>query len=175
MISKKCTGFPILFYITWSSFFASHVAKFDTDCIFLLVELYGIYEFASIASYYFAFNSSKLALYVFSLLLFSKKETRFQNRAGVEIKEFFLTGHKFTNLLRSVSWTWFTPRGKFWPFSLQDRQKMVFPCLKGKLNLLEKKIKKKLTLKNASKVVHFTYFLLHECSMYSHFEFELKK
>ena len=144
MISKKCTCFPILFYITWSSFFASHVAKFDTDCIFLLVELYDIYEFASIASYYFAFNSSKLALYVFSLLLFSKKETRFQNRAGVEIKEFFLTGHKFTNLLRSVSWTWFTWMWKFWLFSPQDHHKMAFPYLKGKLNLLEKKNQKEI-------------------------------
>ena len=142
MIRRKFTGFPILFYITWSSFFASHVVKLDTDCIFLLAELYDIYEFASISSYYFAFNSSKLALHVFSLLLFSKKETRFHNQAGVEIKEFFLTGHKFTNLLRSVSWTWFTPRGKFWLFNLQDRQKIIFHYLKGKLNLLEKKSKR---------------------------------
>ena len=94
---------------------------------------------------------------------------------GVEIREFFSTGHKFTNLLRSVSWTWFTRMGKFWLFSPQDHHKMAFPYLKGKLNLLERKIKKKLTLKNASKVAHFTYFFLHECSMYSYFEFELKK
>ena len=52
----------------------------------------------------------------------------------------FFTGHKFTNLLKSVSW------GKFCIFSLLDSWKMAFLHLKGKLTLLEKNIKMKLTL-----------------------------
>ena len=41
--------------------------------------------------------------------------TRAMN-TGVEIRGRILTGHKFTNLLKSVSWPWFTPRGKFFEF-----------------------------------------------------------
>ena len=35
---------------------------------------------------------------------------------GVEIRGRILTVHKFTNLLKSVSWLWFTPRGKILNF-----------------------------------------------------------
>ena len=52
---------------------------------------------------------------------------------------------------------------------------MAFPHLKGKLTVLEKNIKMKLTLlRKVSKIVHFTDFFLCRCSMYSHFEFEWK-
>ena len=54
---------------------------------------------------------------------------------GVEIRKKVLTGHKFTNLLKSIWWPWFTPRGKFCLFSLPDRWKMAFPHLKRKKKL----------------------------------------
>ena len=60
----------------------------------------------------------------------------------------FLTGHKFTN----------------------------FPTFKREAIPSCKKIKMKLTLlKKVSRVFHFTDFFLCMCSVYSHFEFELKK
>ena len=44
---------------------------------------------------------------------------------------------------------------------------------KGKLTLLEKMIR--ILLKKVSKVVHFKDFFLYVCSVYSQFEFELRK
>ena len=74
-----------------------------------------------------------------------------------------------------VSWPWFTLRGKFWLFNILDHWKMAFPHLKGKPTFLEKISKwNSLFFKKSLKVVHFTDFFLCECSMYSHFEFELK-
>ena len=53
--------------------------------------------------------------------------------SGDEIRENLLTGHKFTNLLKSAS------QGEnFLLFSLLDHRKMAFPHLKGKLTLPEK-------------------------------------
>ena len=50
------------------------------------------------------------------------------------------------------------------------------PILKREGNSFLKNIKMKVTLiKKVSKGVRFTDFFLHACSMYSHFEFELKK
>ena len=61
-------------------------------------------------------------------------------------------------------------------FSLLDCWKMAFPHFKGKPNSSCENIKMKLTLlKKVSKVVHFTDLFLRECSVYRHFEFELKK
>ena len=64
-------------------------------------------------------------------------------------------------------------KGKFQIFSLLDRQKIAFPHLKGKRAILEK-IELAL-FKIVPKVAHFTDFFLRACSMYSHFDFELKK
>ena len=51
-----------------------------------------------------------------------------------------------------------------------------FPTLKSEANSSWKNIKMKLTLLiKAPKVIHFTDFFLCACSMYSHFESELKK
>ena len=93
-----------------------------------------------------------------------------------KIRENFFTRHKFTKLLKSILWPWFMLRAKFWVFNVLDSWKMAFPHLKGKLTVLEKNIKMKLTLlRKVSKIVHFTDFFLCRCSMYSHFEFEWKK
>ena len=53
---------------------------------------------------------------------------------GVKIREKFLTRHKFTNLLKSVSWPWFMPR-----------EICSWKNIKMKLTLLKKLLK----------VVHF--------------------
>ena len=88
---------------------------------------------------------------------------------GVEIRENILTRHKFSNLPNSVfplGMTMVQVKGETLTFSFLDRQKMGFLHLKqGKLTLLEK-INNSLKV---SKVVHFTYFFLCTCSMYSHF------
>ena len=57
---------------------------------------------------------------------------------GDKIRENILTGHKFSNLLKSVLGPWFTSREKFWLFSHLDCWKMAIPHLKWKLTLLEK-------------------------------------
>ena len=49
-----------------------------------------------------------------------------------------MTGHKFTKLLKSVSWPWFTSWGKFQLLSLLDLWKMAFSLLNGKLTLFER-------------------------------------
>ena len=67
----------------------------------------------------------------FPMVLFARARQCF---AGVKIREKLFTIHKFTNLLKSVWRSWFTPRGKFWLFSPLD-QKMVFLHFKGKLTL----------------------------------------
>ena len=65
-------------------------------------------------------------------------KVKYHFMTGVEIREKFLTRHKFTNWLKSVLWPWFTARGKFWLFNILDCWKMAFPHLKGKLTLLAK-------------------------------------
>ena len=85
--------------------------------------------------------------------------------AGVKIRKYFLTGHKFNNLLKPVSHA----EGKmltFWPSILLENG---FTTLKR-----DAKLKLKLTfLKKVLKVVYFIDFF-HVCSVYSRFEFKLK-
>ena len=51
-----------------------------------------------------------------------------------------------------------------------------FPALERETNSSWKNIKLKLILiKKLSKVIQFTHFFLRACSVYSHFQFELKK
>ena len=78
------------------------------------------------------------------------------SQTGVEVRGNFLTGHKFTNLLKSVS-----------PCRLLDRGKVAFPHSKGKLTLLEKNIKFKLTLiKKGQKMYtsHIFFFVRGACT-----------
>ena len=81
--------------------------------------------------------------------------------AGVEKRENFLIGHKFNNLLKSVSlWdvTMVHSEGNILTFQPSRLPENVSLALKRETNSSEN-IKIKLTLfKNVSKVVHFTDF-----------------
>ena len=86
-------------------------------------------EFAGVKTYFL--EVPKVTYLKISEFFFRKVYT------GVEIRENVLTGHQFTNLLKSV-----IPfrHDCFWRFSLLDQQEMAFPHLKGKVTF-EKTLK----------------------------------
>ena len=66
--------------------------------------------------------------------------------------------------------------GKILTFQPSRLPEKGFLAFKREANSSCKNIQMKLTLlKKVSKVVHFRECFLHECSMYCHFDFKLKK
>ena len=111
------------------------------------------------------------------LLIFSVCDTGqicliliFFAQSGVKIREHkFLTGHKFTNLLKSVSlfMTIIHSKRKFWLVSLLERWEMASLHLQQKQTLLEKTSKwNKLFLKKYQKLFnsHIFFFMHVACT-----------
>ena len=140
----------------------------------MLVESLESFNTNSNEWYLFSYTNTTTAIFGFINGIESNAYRTANPRTKIRKKIF--TAHKFTKLLKSISWPWFMLRTIFWVFIVLDSWKLAFPHLKEKLTVLEKKIKMKLTiLRKVSKIVHFTDFFLCRCSMYSHFEFEWKK
>ena len=111
------------------------------------------------------------------LLIFSVCDTGqicliliFFAQSGVKIREHkVFTGHKFTNLLKSVSlfMTIIHSKGNFWLVSLLERWEMAFLHLQQKQTLLEKTSKwNKLFLKKCQKLFnsHIFFFMHAACT-----------
>ena len=97
-------------------------------------------------------------------------KTYFFSSAEVEIRENFLIRQNFTNLLKSVPWPWFAPRGKLLTFYPPRLLENVFPLFKREANSSWKNNKMKLTFRKnfiKSCSIHRLFFFLRVQSVHS--------